>query len=106
MPLSTDFNKDPYNDDFTEDKDFYRVLFRPGVAVQARELTQLQTIFQNQIEKFGSNIYKEGTIIKGCTFSYDDKYNYIKLEDLRVDGQPLNVAQHQDQYAVNQYGLI
>ena len=34
----------PYYDDFDEDKNFKRILFRPGYAVQARELTQLQTI--------------------------------------------------------------
>ena len=46
----------PYYDDFNEEKNFYRVLFRPGYAVQARELTQLQTILQSQIERFGKTI--------------------------------------------------
>ena len=45
------------------DNDFYRVLFRPGFAVQARELTTLQTILQNQIEQFGNHFFKEGTIV-------------------------------------------
>ena len=43
----------PYYDDFDETKKFHRVLFRPSFPVQARELTQLQTILQNQIERFG-----------------------------------------------------
>ena len=43
----------PYYDDFDETKNFHRILFRPGYAVQARELTQIQTIMQNQIERFG-----------------------------------------------------
>ena len=41
--LSTNFNVSPYFDDYDEDKDFYRILFRPSVAVQARELTSQQT---------------------------------------------------------------
>ena len=59
------FNVDPYYDDYSEDKKFLRMLFRPGYAVQARELTQLQTILQNQIEKFGKNIFNEGSLVYG-----------------------------------------
>ena len=47
--IVTDLNVDPYYDDFDETKNFHRILFRPGAAVQARELTQSQTITQNQI---------------------------------------------------------
>ena len=50
MAINTDFNVDPYYDDFDEDKKFLRVLFKPGYAVQARELTQLQSILQKQVE--------------------------------------------------------
>ena len=49
MPSPTDFNLSPYFDDYAESKKFHRVLFRPAFAVQARELTQSQTILQNQI---------------------------------------------------------
>lgn len=59
------FNVDPYYDDYNEDKKFLRMLFRPGYAVQARELTQLQTILQNQIERFGKNIFNEGSLVYG-----------------------------------------
>ena len=54
MPQSTNLNKYPYFDDFDSNKDFYKVLFKPGTTVQARELTTLQSILQNQIEKFGT----------------------------------------------------
>ena len=53
MPIDTNLNVAPYYDDFDPEKNFYRVLFRPGVALQAREVTQLQSILQDQIEKFG-----------------------------------------------------
>ena len=49
MSINTDFNVSPYFDDYSEDKNFHKVLFKPAVAVQARELTQLQTILQNQV---------------------------------------------------------
>ena len=63
MPSPTDFNLSPYFDDFSESKKFHRVLFRPAFAVQARELTQSQTILQNQIEKFGDHMFKQGSIV-------------------------------------------
>lgn len=98
MGITTNLNIAPYYDDYNDNKNFHRVMFRPSVPVQARELTQLQTILQNQIERFGENIYKEGTIIKGCSFSYDEQYDYVKLLDNRVDAQPLNVLQHDGQW--------
>ena len=106
MSLDTDFNVDPFFDDFDEDKQFGRILFRPAVPVQARELTQAQTILQNQIERFGSNVYQEGTIIKGVSFSFDNEFFYVKLDDLRVDGQPLNAAQHDGQWALGANNLL
>ena len=69
MPIQTDLNVTPYFDDYDENKNFHRVLFRPSVPIQARELTQLQTILQNQVERFGEHVFQEGTIIKGCTFN-------------------------------------
>lgn len=60
----------PYYDDFNEEKNFYRVLFRPGYAVQARELTQLQTILQNQIERFGRHIFENGSMVIGGEVFY------------------------------------
>ena len=78
--MTTLFNYDPYYDDFDEDKNFMRVLFRPGYAVQARELTQLQTILSNQIEKFGNHIFKSGSPVTGGKISIDRKANYIVLQ--------------------------
>lgn len=69
----------PYYDDFDESKNFHRILFRPGYAVQARELTQLQTILQNQIERFGNHIFKNGSIVLGGQLSVDKRAKYINL---------------------------
>lgn len=55
----------PYYDDFDDTKNYMRILFRPGYSVQARELTQLQTILQNQVERFGQNIFQNGSSVLG-----------------------------------------
>ena len=92
MALTTDFNVDPYYDDYSESKEFYRVLFRPGYAVQAREVTQLQTILQKQIERNGRHTFEEGSIVLGCELNYDKDVKSVKLEtqfagaDLSLDG--------------------
>ena len=57
-------NVNPYYDDFEESKNYHRILFKPGHAVQARELTQLQTVIYNQIKRFANHIFKDGTVIQ------------------------------------------
>jgi hypothetical protein len=81
MGINTDLNVDPYYDDFSEAKQFNRILFKPAKAVQARELTQLQSILQKQVERFGSNVYKEGTIISGINITSRPDISYVKLND-------------------------
>ena len=51
MPQNTNLNVSPYFDDFVDSKNYQKVLFKPGFPVQARELTTLQSILQNQVEK-------------------------------------------------------
>lgn len=58
-----DFNTEPYNDDYDETKKFYRILYRPSFAVQARELTQMQSILHNQIKRHGDAIFKQGAMV-------------------------------------------
>jgi hypothetical protein len=61
MAQITDLNVSPYYDDFDENDNFHRVLFRPGYSIQARELTTLQSILQGQVEQHGKHIFKEGS---------------------------------------------
>jgi len=82
MPINTDLNTAPYFDDYDVEKQYYKILFKPGFAVQAREMTQLQTMLQNQVEQFGDNIFKEGSIVKGCNFSTLDGLSFVKVGDL------------------------
>ena len=80
MSIETNLNQSPFFDDFTENKNFHRVLFRPGFAVQARELTQLQSILQNQVERFADEILVDGTIVTGSPVKAET-ISFVKLRD-------------------------
>lgn len=81
MAQKTNLNVSPYYDDFDYQKGFLKVLFKPGYPVQARELTTLQSILQDQIETFGSYFFKEGSeVIPGGT-TYDDRWYAVKLNN-------------------------
>ena len=73
------FNVDPYYDDFDPSKNFHRILFKPGFAVQARELTQSQTILQDQISKFANNIFTQNTPVTGGKVTTNLNCYYLKL---------------------------
>ena len=61
--LTTNFDVSPYYDDYNPDNEYYRILFKPGYSVQARELTQIQSMIQSQIKRFGVTIFQNGTIV-------------------------------------------
>ena len=74
--------------------DYHKVLFKPGYPVQARELTTLQSILQNQVEKFGQYFFKEGAkVIPGNT-GYSRLYYAVQLTNT-FQGVPVEV--HADQ---------
>ena len=85
--ISTDLNVSPYYDDFDTEKDFHRILFRPATAVQARELTQLQTILQEQSARHGDFVFKQGAIVKG---------NYAIMEGAANTGTMLDFCRVED----------
>ena len=70
----------PYYDDFDETKNFHRVLFRPGFAVQARELTQLQTALQAQIDRYGQFAFKDGSRVIDGKVTLNVEYDFVKIE--------------------------
>ena len=82
MPQETNLNVSPYFDDFNSDNSYYKVLFKPGYPVQARELTTMQSILQNQIEQFGNHTFKEGSVVIPGQLSYRNDLNYVKLENI------------------------
>ena len=79
-----DFNVSPYYDDYDEEKKFLRVLFRPGYSIQARELTQAQTILQNQVSRVGDYVFKNNSrVIPGELKRFEA--TSIKLQTTEVD---------------------
>ena len=90
MSQKTNLNISPYYDDFNDDNNFYRVLFRPGRPVQARELTTLQSILQNQIQSFGSHVFKDGSMVLPGGVAYDDRYFSVRLESEHL-GLPISL---------------
>lgn len=87
--LSTDLNVTPYHDDYSDKKEYYRILYKPGFAVQGRELTQMQTILQKQVTRFGRHFFQEGTVVIPGNFqlfannkSSTGPLNYVKIKDV------------------------
>ena len=79
MSQKTDLNITPYYDDFSESKNFHKILFRAGRPVQARELTQSQSILQNQVQRFGDHMFKEGSIVNGAETDIDMDVEFVKV---------------------------
>ena len=84
MPQKTNLNISPYYDDFNKDDNFYKILFKPGYPVQARELTGLQSLLQNQVESFGKHIFKEGSMVIPGGIEYDPTYFSAKINSTHL----------------------
>jgi hypothetical protein len=78
--MSKIFSQSPYFDDFDAEKNFYKILMRPGYAIQTREFNQMQTILQNQIESVGSHLFQDGAMVIPGFISYDSNVVAIKLQ--------------------------
>jgi len=93
MPQLTDLNVAPYFDDFESSDNFVRTLFRPGYAIQAREITQLQSALQNQIERGFSHVFKDGTMVIPGNLAMQTSARYVKLEN-SFGGETIDVSQY------------
>jgi len=80
MPQETNLNVAPYFDDFDPQSNYYKVLFKPGFPVQARELTGLQSILQNQVEEMGNHFFKEGAKVIPGDLTYVQDFYGIQIE--------------------------
>ena len=74
------YTQRPYYDDFDETKNYHRVLFRPGFPVQARELTQMQTALQAQLDRLGQYNFKDGSRVLDGKVTLNVNYDYIKIK--------------------------
>ena len=77
-----------YKDDFADSDNFHRILFNSGKALQARELTQMQTIIQKEIERFGSNIFRQGGAVTGGGLTIDNKQEFVNLATNQLPADP------------------
>ena len=82
MPQKTNLNVSPYYEDFDANKNFYKILFRPGYSIQGRELTQIQSVLQNQLESFGKNAFKQGELVVPGEVGLNNKLDYVKLSSV------------------------
>lgn len=95
--MSQNFNIEPYWDDFEAangalENNYMRILFRPGYAVQARELTQIQSILQNQLKQFGNHMFQDGSPVSGGHLTIDTSVTYLKL-DKQFGGNDIDVEE-------------
>jgi len=74
------FDSHPYYDDYSLSSGYLKSLFKPGYAVQARELTQVQSMLQSQIEHFGSHIFKNGSIVLGGEIG-ESTAHYVRVSE-------------------------
>jgi hypothetical protein len=88
----TTFGQTPYVDDFQtssiaggktpEEKNYLRILYKPGVSVQARELNQMQSMLQSQIDSLGRASFEDGAAVVGGEKQFDDS---IYAVDINID---------------------
>ena len=92
MAQKTNLNAAPYFDDFNAENNYQKILFRPGFAVQARELTQLQSALQHQIEAHGSHVFREGAMVVPGQGTVQSYYS-LKLAST-FNGQQVDPSQY------------
>ena len=69
-----------YKDDYKDSDNYHRILFNSARALQARELTQMQTIIQKELARFGRNIFKEGAVVNPGGLDVNSEYEFVKLQ--------------------------
>ncbi len=74
------YENGPHFDDYDEVKNYHRILFKPGFSVQARELTQLQTSLQAQIDRHGQYAFKDGSRVVNGKATLNVEYDFVKIE--------------------------
>src|ERR1035437_6235061 len=80
--MTINLGASPYYDDFDSAKGYQKILFNPARPVQARELTQIQSILQDQIKKNGDFTFKNGSVVIPGHIFYDDNVKFLKIETI------------------------
>jgi len=98
MPQETNLNVAPYFDDFDSQENYCKILFKPGLPVQARELTGIQSILQDQISKFGNHVFKEGASVTGGGLRFNSAYECVRIQ---ISNEGIDV----ESYLTDLYGV-
>lgn len=101
--MAIDFNVSPYYDDYFAtggglENNYYKVLFRPGRALQARELTTAQTILQNQISTLGRTLFQEGGRTEGSEKHLLNPLDYVILNTNLTNGTEIQKTSDGDAF--------
>lgn len=99
--MSVETNLSPYYDDYSDEKNFHRVLFKPGLAVQARELTQSQTILQNQIKRMGDYFFTNGDKVYGPKSTVNLDCRNVKIEIADTLGKDIVVSNLLNKFVIS-----
>ena len=89
--LNTNFNQHPYYDDFDPEKNYVRILHKPGVGDQVREQTQAFTINQFQTKRIADHLFKEGSLIRGGSFNIDNDLDFIRIKNKDKFDNDINI---------------
>ena len=102
----TTYSSEPHFDDFhqsdsnglsPEQKNYLRILYKPGVSVQTRELNQMQSMLQAQIDRVGHGVFKEGASVIDGTKNFDDNVFAIDVTlDTNVNVDDLTIIKNTD----------
>ena len=79
--LSSNTFSSVYRDDYQDSDNYHRILFNGGKALQARELTQSQTIINKELERLGTNLFLSGGAVTGGNITVNNKVEFIKLNN-------------------------
>lgn len=93
--MATSFSKNlfasTYKDDYKDSDNYHRILFNAGRSLQARELTQMQTITQRELSRLLKHIFKDGSVVNPGGVLVDNEYEFVKL-DTTVNAYPSGSA--------------
>ena len=77
MPQKTNLNINPYYDDFKKSNNYYRVLYKPGHPIQARELTTSQST--HKYHRWQNNYTTENEFVQQNHSVLDNILNFVNF---------------------------
>jgi len=97
-------NSAPYFDDTQAEilKDYLQVLFKPGQAVQSRELNQIQSLLTYQLSQIGNFLFENGSPVQGGHITFDNSVLSIQL----VSNDNITLSSFADEQIINPVGNV